>query len=97
MFITNVHVIYNSNYNGCSILTKVGDDFVDLQEVEGTVIVGLANTCIEKIVNYAYDQCDQEDGQFLGDIDSVESFSKQAVQICFGDVDFSFEDDGYST
>lgn len=96
MFITNVHIIYKSNYNGCSILTKVGDKLVDLRVAEDQKTRQLAEACFAKITSFAYTRCDRE-GEYQGEIPTLELYCAIAVQICFGDVDFSFEEDYRST
>lgn len=97
MDLTKLHITYQSNYNGCSVVAEVGDDGFDLYEFAGGKYKTAGNQLMNAITTYAHDSCD-EDGEFQGSIANLRKFSTEAAAKLFGpNVAVTFEEDASST
>lgn len=86
------HVTYQSNYNGCDI---DGDD-TDIGPDEINEWLTKVERCSDKIVEFAYEDFDEDEG-YMGDIELLEEFATKTIHEAFGDVKVTFEEDSFST
>ena len=95
MQLNNIAVTYCSNYNGCYLTTEDGGELCGVEEYPE--YSALTEACVEKIVNHAVDDCD-EDGEFRGCSSDLKAFAITAVKLAFGDnVNVTFEVDRISS
>lgn len=92
MKLTDIVVVYCSNYNGCSLMVgdeegREVDEFPEFREQ--------CQQSVEDICDYAYDFCN-EDGEFDGNRRDLKAFCVETVKRYFGEdvsVDVDIDDD----
>lgn len=89
-----IEICYQSNYNGCSLST----DEQDFYEYDDGKYSSNAERACDKITTEAYAKCDEQDGSFYGNIETLEQYAIAAVKEEFGaDVVVTFSVDRMST